>query len=113
MKYNIIDIKKEFEDKNWKLLSEEYKNLETEMEMLCPEGHRVFSTYKKWRTTHECPICKSNPLKNTQVKVVPKKDNIKRTLAFDQATATSGYAVFDEIAVAVTFKNVDLCAVFA
>lgn len=42
MKFKIEDIKKEFENKKWQLLSEEYKNLNTELEAYCPEGHKVY-----------------------------------------------------------------------
>ena len=96
MKFKIEDIKKEFENKKWQLLSEEYKNLNTELEAYCPEGHKVYVTYKKWRIYHECPICKANPLKKVVDMVVfPKQNNSTRVLALDQATQVSGWAVFD------------------
>jgi len=95
MKFKIEDIKKEVESKNWKLLSEEYHNLDTELEMICPENHRVYITYRKWRAYHDCPICRNNPLKTSEMKIVAKKKGVKRILAFDQATNISGWAVFD------------------
>ena len=45
-KLKIEDIRNDLESKNWKLISTEYKNLDTELEMECPEGHRVFKNYK-------------------------------------------------------------------
>lgn len=95
-KFKIEDIRKEFEDRGWKLLSEKYTNLDTELEMICPEGHQVYSTYRKWRVYHECPICRDNPLKMTEMKIIPKKPDAIRVLALDQATGISGWAVFDD-----------------
>ena len=97
MKFKIEDIKKEFENKEWKLLSEEYKNLDTELEAVCPEGHKVYITYKKWRVYHECPMCKTNPLKKTrEIQVISKPQGAIRILAIDQATFVSGWAIFDD-----------------
>lgn len=96
MKYKIEDIRKECEDRKWKLLSDKYTNLDTELEMICPEEHRVYLTYRKWRAYHDCPICRNNPLKNTEMKIIAKPAAKKRVLAFDQATNISGWAVFDD-----------------
>lgn len=97
MKFKIEDIRKEFENNNWKLLSEEYKNLDTELEAICPEGHKVYITYKKWRIYHECPICKTNPLKKIrEMKVLPKPHGATRVFAIDQATQVSGWCIFDD-----------------
>lgn len=91
------DIKLEAENNNWKLLSESYKNLETEMEWKCPEGHNVFVSLKKWRRKHECPICETNPfIKSEDTTVIKKAKNVNRILAFDQASITSGWAIFDD-----------------
>lgn len=96
MKFKIEDIRKEFELKKWQLLSEDYKNLDTELEAICPEGHKVYVTYRKWRLYHECPVCKANPLKRSiEMKVVPRPQNATRILAIDQATQSSGWAIFD------------------
>lgn len=106
-KFKIEDIKKEMEERNWKLLSEKYINLDTELEMICPENHKVYLTYRKWRVYHECPICRKNPLKSSEMKVVPKKSGSTRILAFDQATGISGWSVFDdkELIQCGTFKT--------
>lgn len=105
MKFKIEDIRKEMEDRGWKLLSEQYHNLDTELEMICPENHKVYLTYRKWRVYHECPICSKNPLKSSEMKVVPKKSGATRILAFDQATNVSGWSVFDN-------KDLIQCGVF-
>ena len=44
-------------------------NLETEMEFECNEGHRIYAPWKKLRNKIECPICKANVYKNTEIKV--------------------------------------------
>lgn len=96
MKFKIEDIQKEFENKKWQLLEDTYKNLDTEMSTICPEGHKVFVTYRKWRVYHECPICKANPLKRiTDMVISPKPFGATRVLALDQATQISGWAIFD------------------
>ena len=76
-------------------MSTEYSNLKTELELQCPEGHSNFVTYEKFRRgTYECPICKQNKFYRMNDSV-PKKNGF-RVLAFDQATITSGWSVFDD-----------------
>ena len=41
---NLEDIRAELKQDNWKVISEEYINLDTTMTFECPEGHRVYST---------------------------------------------------------------------
>lgn len=78
----------------WKVISTQYKNLDTEMEFECAAGHKVFSTWKKMRSRAECPICKEKaPLIDTTI--IPKKKGVYRTIGIDQATHISGYSVYD------------------
>ena len=96
-KYNITDLKKEYQSYGWTLLADKYENLSTTMECLCPEGHTCHMTYDKWRKYRECPTCSSSALKETkEFQVTPKPAKVKRTLVFDQATNTTGWAVFDD-----------------
>lgn len=88
-------IREDIAQDNWKVISTEYKNLDTEMEFECAEGHRVFAPYKQIRTKRECPICKANKFKDIKEIVKPKKKGVQRTLALDQATHTTGYAIYD------------------
>lgn len=86
-------IKQELEQKGWKVLSEEYKNLDTDMEFECPEGHYVTKTWGKLRGKYDCPICSSNTLKTKKEQKISKKGkNI--TLALDQATYVTGYSIY-------------------
>lgn len=95
-KLKIEDIRKDLEERGWKLISTEYKNLETELEMECPEGHKVFKNYKSIRKNYGCPVCKNNPYKNCDSIVIPNKGKKFRILALDQATVISGWSVFDD-----------------
>lgn len=47
-KIQLDDIKAEIEKDGWKLISTEYKNLDTIMEFVCSEGHQVFAPWKKF-----------------------------------------------------------------
>ena len=40
------DIIEELSQDGWKVLSDTYKNLDTEMAFECSEGHSVYSTWK-------------------------------------------------------------------
>lgn len=95
-KIKIDDIKAAAELHGWTLLSTEYKNLDTELTFECNEGHRIFTPYKKVRNKWECPICKENKYFNFSEEIKPKKKGVRRTLALDQATHLTGYALFDD-----------------
>ena len=49
----IESINQELEQYGWKCVSEVYKNLDTELEFLCEEGHTVCASWKKIRTRRE------------------------------------------------------------
>lgn len=93
-KISINEIKEILAQENWKLISEEYKNLESELTFECPEGHRVYTSWKRLRAKCECPVCKQNKFKTQDIKVIPKKSNEKRILALDQATYLTGWSIF-------------------
>ena len=94
-KISIDQIREELAKDNWTLVSEEYKNLDTEMTFECPEGHRVYSTWKKIRSRRDCPICNENQVKNIAKVVTPKKKNVVRTFALDQSTRITGWSMYD------------------
>lgn len=97
-KIQLDDIRTTLQEEGWKVVSEEYNNLDTEMEFLCPEGHSVRASWKKLRLKRECPTCNkiSSTIFSTDVKVVSKKGVKHRVLALDQATHTTGYAIIDD-----------------
>ena len=88
-------INEELVQSGWKCVSTEYKNLESELHFNCEEGHDVYASWKKIRTKRECPICKQNTLKKLVETVKPKPKGVKRVLALDQATHTTGWSIFD------------------
>lgn len=94
---NLVDIQQEVEDKSWTLLTEEYVNLDTDMEFQCPAKHRVYTSLKKWRRHSFCPVCLEQ--KNSielRDKIPRKAKGIIRTLALDDSTSITGWAIFDD-----------------
>ena len=80
----------------WTLLSKEYVNLNTEMEFSCPEGHIVYTSWKKLRENFNCPSCVEAEKIYTTTEIKPKSKGVNRVLALDQATNTSGWCIFDD-----------------
>ena len=95
-KIKIDDIRKAAIEHNWILLSEEYKNLDSELIFRCNEGHKIYLPYKKVRDKWECPICKQNQYYNFSNEIMPKKKSVQRTIGLDQATHITGYSIFDD-----------------
>ena len=95
MKIKIEDIKEDLKKYNWKLLSDKYENLDSELIFECSEGHKVYSSWKKIRNNKICPICKENNYKDPNSLIIKKASKEKRVLALDQATHISGWSVFD------------------
>ena len=91
----IADIRQTLADQGWELLSEEYHNLDEELIYRCPEGHKVYGPWKKFRNKCECPECKKNSGLKFTGKTIPKAKGVVRVLALDQATHISGWAIFD------------------
>ena len=88
-------IAQELAPDNWKVLSTDYQNLDTEMEFECAEGHKVFAPWKKLRTKRECPVCKQNKLKDIKPIIKEKKKGEQRVLALDQSSHLTGWSIFD------------------
>jgi len=96
MPINIFTVTNHLESEGWKLISGSYKNLNTELEMECPKGHRQLQTYGKWRKRPVCEKCiAGDPYKIKQNKVPIKSNNTRRILALDAATVITGYAIYD------------------
>ena len=95
-KITIEEIAQVLKPENWQVISTDYKNLDTEMTFQCPEGHRVYTSWKRLRNKRECPVCKQNCFKEQEAKVTPKKKGEKRLLAIDQATRVSGWSIFSD-----------------
>lgn len=95
MKYSIEYIEDALQGTGWKVLSTEYKSLDTEMIFECDENHKVYAPWKKIRQKRECTLCKQNKYKSQDHKIIPKKKGTFRVLALDQATKITGYSIFD------------------
>lgn len=91
----IETIAEELAPDKWQVLSTEYQNLDTEMEFICAEGHKVYAPWKRIRTKRECPVCKQNQFKLNQNVIKPKVKGENRVLALDQASRITGYSIFD------------------
>lgn len=97
MPINIYSVANDLEENGWQLISDTYKNLDTELEMKCPEGHIQKQTYREWRKHRLCEQCMAgDPYKIKKNKVPIKKIGTERVLALDAATNTTGYAIFDD-----------------
>jgi len=95
-KLSIDKVKTELILKQWTLLTQKYTNLDTELEMLCPEGHKVFLSLKQWRRKAECPTCAANIYSSiSEIASVQKQAGKTRILSLDDSTTTTGWAVFD------------------
>ena len=95
MRYSIEDVKKGLENTGWKVISDKYISLDSELIFECEEGHKVYSTWKKIRNRRECPICNKNKYKEQDNKIIPKEKGVRRTLALDQSTRINGWSVYD------------------
>lgn len=91
----IESIAEELQPDGWKVLSTEYQNLDTEMEFMCAEGHKVYAPWKKIRTNRECPVCKQNKYKDVTKTIIPKIRGKPRIIGLDQASHITGYSIFD------------------
>lgn len=91
---NIETIQSDLPD-GWKVISTSYRNLDTELEFICPVGHKVYSSWKRMRSRAECPICKNKTSLSENI-IIPKSKDSFRTIAIDQATHVSGYAIYDD-----------------
>lgn len=83
---------------NWKVLTDEYTNLDTIMTFQCDEGHKVITTWRKARRSFDCPVCHNNEYKtvtNSDIKVKPK--GVHRVLALDQSSQINGWSVYDDL----------------
>ena len=97
MSINIYTVANHLKSEGWKLISNSYKNLNTELEMECPNGHKQLISYGNWRKHPQCEQCMAgDPYKIKKNKVPIKKIDTQRILALDAATGITGYSIFDD-----------------
>jgi uncharacterized protein YkuJ len=51
------DVKEYFEKEGYTLLSTEYKNNNSKLNILCPNKHNIFMSFKSFKKGHRCIIC--------------------------------------------------------
>lgn len=97
MPINIYSVRNHLESEGWKLVSDSYKNLNTELEMICPAGHTQIQTYGDWRKHIQCEQCMAgDPYKVKKNKVPAKQADTVRVLGLDAATGITGYSIYDD-----------------
>lgn len=94
-KISIKEIKELANEKNWELLSDVYKNLDTPLTFKCSEGHQILLPYKKVRNRWLCPVCNQNTFFQMDEKVLAKPKGARRIIALDQSTHITGYSIYD------------------
>lgn len=96
MPINYYSVLNHLQENQWKLISTEYKNLDAELEMECPKGHKQIQTYRQWRKYQQCDICLAgDPFKGKKNKIPTKIIGSYRILALDAATNVTGYSIYD------------------
>jgi rubredoxin len=80
---NIDSIKAILAEDKWTLISDSYKNLDTNLEFKCNKGHVVIAPWKKIRDNRICPTCMRERLKTKEFKNTKKKKGEYRILALD------------------------------
>lgn len=97
MPINLYSVRNHLESEGWKLVSDTYKNLDTELEMICPAGHKQSQTYGKWRKHIVCEVCMAGDKYKVKKNKVPiKKIDTTRVIGLDAATGTTGYSIYDD-----------------
>lgn len=92
---SLSTIQAELARDQWTLVSENYKNLDTNLEYRCSEGHVVIAPWRQIRVERVCPTCMRARLKKASEKIKKKRKDDFRILALDQSTRTSGYAIYN------------------
>lgn len=93
---NIYKVATHLEENGWILLSNEYKNLHTPLEMMCPNKHKQTQTYEEWRKYMNCDICLAGDTTQIKKGIPQKQSNTYRILALDAATEKTGYSIYDD-----------------
>jgi len=71
LRKNFQEIKKEFERRNYILLTEEkdYENIYTKLNYICPKGHEGSICWNNFQQGRCCPICGKKHLKHINIKL--------------------------------------------
>ena len=81
-------VKEQIEKTGYKLLSGEYKNNHTKLQMQCPLGHVFKMKWNNFQNGQRCPYCMGN--------AKLKYENIKKKVKKEGYNLLSKYEKFDE-----------------
>lgn len=65
-KYTLEQVKKNFEERGWKLLSTTYQNIYQKLEYTCDQGHNGTITFTNFLTDHGCAECAGSKKKTLE-----------------------------------------------
>lgn len=82
IKHSITNVKKQIEKEKYTLLSTDYKNNKTKLEIQCPSGHTFHMRYDDWVNGHRCRKCYEEKIKYSV-------DEIKEILSKERYTLLS------------------------
>lgn len=84
-KYTFEDVKKYFLEENYNVISlkSEYKNMESVLKVICPNGHKWTSSYNNFKAGYKCPYCK----------IINKEKKDREEL--EQILINHGYEILD------------------
>lgn len=87
------DIAKEVSERGWTLISDTYQNLKTPMCFECPNRHQKIQTLAEWRKKCYCLDCEEQERAKAEKEFQANRGIV--TFSVDQATNTSGWAVYN------------------
>ena len=96
-KLSMDQIRAEITELGYSYVSGEYKNLKSIIVVKCSHNHEVTTTLHDLRKKRPCPTCATQEVTKEEEEMLaklPKKIG-KRILALDNATNTTGYAVYE------------------
>ena len=96
-KLNMEIVKQEIEDAGLEYVSGEYSNLKSILTVKCHEGHEFLTSLQQIRKGAPCPTCfQYENMDSLEEKMItpPVKKGV-RILAVDNATNTTGFAIFE------------------
>ena len=67
-------VEQQFEEEGYEMISTEYKNANTKLEVRCPKGHEWETTYAHFYDGKRCPHCKTSKGENKVKEILEKLD---------------------------------------
>ena len=105
---NFQDIKKEFEKRNYILLTEysDYINAHTKLNYICDKKHKYFTTWNNFSKNHKCPFCVGNRIDYGYIKnKFEEKGFILLTKEYKNNNQKLEYTTLNGIKKTITWKS--------